>query len=273
VYSEHVQYTDSHHRERERAARRAKAPSLLLTLLEAPRALSEASTLIPAHGMLTGLDPGDGHAVMALPGFMTSGRSTSILRRYIQKWGYHANSWGLGRNLGFTRDRDLENLLDKKLRELFELSGGTVSLVGWSLGGLLAREMARRQPDLVRSVITLGSPLGNPKATNAWRLYEMMSGFKVQDKKIRRRVRLVREPIPGVPVTSILSKTDAVVSWEISRLPPGDLVENIGITGSHIGMGFNPAVLFAIADRLRQKEGDWSPFEIAGMRNLFYYHA
>jgi pimeloyl-ACP methyl ester carboxylesterase len=273
VYSGSVRYTDSQARERDRAAEQASAPSLLLALLEAPRALSEATSLIPAHAMLTGLDPGDGHAVMALPGFMASDRSTTVLRRYMLEWGYDASTWDLGRNLGVTRERDLESLLDEKLFDLFDMSGGKVSLVGWSLGGLLAREMARRQPQLVRSVITLGSPLGNPKATNAWRLYEIMSGLTVDDEVIRRRVRQVREPIPAIPVTSILSKTDAVVSWEISKLPPGDLVENIGITGSHFGMGFNPAVLYAIADRLRQEEREWSPFEIVGMRKLFYYDA
>ncbi len=273
MYSCAVRYTDDHYRERDQAADQADAPSLLLALLEAPRALSEATSLIPAHSMLTGLDPGDGHAVMTLPGFMASDRSTRVLRRYILEWGYDANAWDLGRNLGVTRDRDLESLLDEKLRRLYDESGGKVSLVGWSLGGLFAREMARRQPQYVRFVITLGSPFGNPKATNAWRLYEFMSGMTVDDEAIRRRVRRVREPIPEVPVTSIFSKTDAIVSWRISKLPPGELVENIGISGSHFGMGFNPAVLYAIADRLRQAQGDWSPFEIHGMRQLFYYYA
>ena len=271
MYSGRVQVTDSHNKQRDRAADKATAPPLFLTLLEAPRALSEATSLIPAHNLLTGLEPGDGHAVLTLPGFMASDRSTTVLRRYMLEWGYEANAWDLGRNLGVTEDRDLESLLDDKLQDLYEMSGGKVSLVGWSLGGLFAREMARRQPELVRSVITLGSPLGNPKATNAWRLYEIMSGMTVDDEKIRRRVQRLRQPIPGVPVTSILSKTDAVVSWQISRLPPGELVENIGITGSHFGMGFNPAVLYAIADRLRQPDGDWEPFEIVGVRKLFYY--
>jgi pimeloyl-ACP methyl ester carboxylesterase len=256
-----------------RAAEQASAPSLLWTLFEAPRALTEASSLIPAKNFLRGLEDGDGHAVMTLPGFMASDRSTRVLRRYMLEWGYDANAWDLGRNLGLTRDRDLESLLDEKLRELYDISAGRVSLVGWSLGGLLAREMARRQPELVRSVITLGSPLGNPKATNAWRLYEIMSGVTVDDDAIRRRVSQVREPIPGVPVTSILSKTDAVVSWRISRLPAAKQVENIGIIGSHFGMGFNPSVLYAIADRLRQPRDNWTRFEIVGMRNLFYYHA
>ncbi|MBT8080222.1 MAG: alpha/beta hydrolase [Gammaproteobacteria bacterium] len=273
VYSDGVRYTDPELTVRDHAADTATAPSLFLTLLEAPRALTEATTLIPAHALLTGLKSGDGHSVMTLPGFMATDRSTAVLRRYMLEWGYDANSWDLGRNLGFTRDRDLERLLDQRLHALSDASGGKVSLVGWSLGGLLAREMARRQPELVRSVITLGSPLGNPRATNAWRLYELMSGMTVDDDAIRRRLDRLRKPIPGVPMTSILSKTDAIVSWQISRLPRDNMVENIGVAASHFGMGFNPAILYAVADRLRQPDGEWSRFEIVGMRNLFYYHA
>ena len=83
----------------------ADAPPWFWTILEAPRALSEATSLIPAHNMLTGLAPGDGHAVMALPGFLASDRSTAVLRRYLLEWGYDASRWELGRNLGVTRDR------------------------------------------------------------------------------------------------------------------------------------------------------------------------
>lgn len=249
----------------------ARAPSLLLALLEAPRALTEASTLIPARSLLKNLPPGDGHAVMTLPGFLASDRSTRVLRQYMREWGYDAFRWDLGRNLGLTTERDLEKLLDERLQWLFDASGGKVSLVGWSLGGLLAREMARRHPELVRTVITLGSPLGNPRATNAWRLYEILSGIHIDDAAIRMRIERVREPLSEVPMTAIYSKSDAVVSWQIARLPDGELCENIGINTSHFGMGFNPAVLFAIADRLRQAEGRWSPFEISGFRNLFFH--
>lgn len=248
-----------------------RAPSLLLALLEAPRALTEASALLPARALLKKLPPGDGHGVMTLPGFLASDSSTRVMRRYMREWGYDAFRWDLGRNLGLTSERDLETLLDERLHWLFEASGGKVSLVGWSLGGLLAREMARRRPQLVRNVITLGSPLGDPRATNVWRLYEIMSGMGIDDEAIRARIEKVREPIEDVPVTAIYSRSDAVVSWQIAKLPDGDMTENIGINTSHFGMGFNPAVLFAIADRLRQAEGNWSPFEISGFRNLFFH--
>ncbi len=246
------------------------APSWLLAVLEAPRAIAEASSLIPANSMLSGLAPGDGHAVMTLPGFLATDRSTRVLRLYLEKWRYDARRWDLGRNLGPSRDRDIEALLDARLERLFRLSGGKVSLVGWSLGGLFAREMARRNPDSVRSVITLGSPLGNPRATNAWRLFEYVSGMDIDEEAIRRRVNRVRAPLKDVPVTAIYSKSDAVVSWQIAKLPAGKLVESVGIAASHFGMGFNPAVLYVIADRLRQPADSWQPFEISGFRNLFY---
>lgn len=251
-------------------ATKAESPPWYWTLLEAPRALTEASTLIPAHRLLKDLPPGDGHPVLALPGFLASDRSTRVLRRYIYEWGYDAFRWRLGRNLGPSRQRSLELLLDDRLQRIFQETGRKVSLVGWSLGGLYAHELARRNPELVRSVITLGSPHGDPKATNAWRLYEMLSGIKINDDEIRRRVRQLRSPLCDVPATAIYSNSDAIVSSEIAKLPAGSQVENVCIKSSHFGMGFNPVVLYLIADRLRQKEGDWTPFEISGMRNIFY---
>lgn len=247
------------------------APSWLLSLVELPRALSEASTLIPAKRLLQGLPAGDGHAVMTLPGFLASGRSMRTMRNYLREWRYDARSWKCGRNLGLPREYDLEEILDKRLKKLYRKTGRPVSLVGWSLGGLFARELARRHPDKVRCVIMLGSPIGSPKATNAWRLFEMMSELDIDDESILKRVEKLREPVDGVPMTAVYSLTDAVVSSDIARLPPGAGVENIGVTASHLGMGFNPAILYLIADRLRQPEELWQPFEIRGIRSLFFH--
>lgn len=249
----------------------ANAPSWLLALLEIPRAMSEASTLIPTSSMLKGLPRGDGHAVMTLPGFLASGRSMQVVRNFLAAWGYDPHCWELGRNLGPHPERDVEAELDERLEQVYEHSGDKVSLVGWSLGGLFAREVARRNPDRVRSVITLGSPIGCPKATNAWRLYETVSGVSVDDKKIRKRVKKLRKPIDGVSMTAIYSETDAIVAAEIAQLPPGPKVENIGVKASHMGMGFNPAILYVIADRLRQKPHRWRRFDISGLRKVFYH--
>jgi len=208
---------------------------------------------------------------MTLPGFLATDRSTRVLRRYIYDWGYDSFRWRLGRNLGPSRHSNFEKMLDTRLEKIYKETGRKVSLVGWSLGGLYAREMARRNPGLVRCVVTLGSPHGDPKATNAWRIYEALSGISVDDRIITDRVEKVREPVGDIPVTAVFSKSDAIVSAEIARLPKGNKVENIGISTSHIGMGFNPVVLYLIADRLRQSQDDWMPFEISGFRNLFYH--
>ncbi|MFQ6007208.1 MAG: alpha/beta fold hydrolase [Woeseia sp.] len=253
------------------AADDANPPSLLLSLIEAARALSEATALIPTHPILSGLARGDGHVVMTLPGLLATDSSLSLMRAYLRRWGYDARRWKLGRNTGVTHQRDIEKMLDQRLEALYVESGGKVSLIGWSLGGLLAREMARRNPQFVRTVITLGSPTGNPKSTAVWRLYEYVSGTSLSDRAIRERIEDFRKPIPDLPVTSIYSKTDAVVSWRIATIPAGEMAENIGIHMSHFGMGFNPAVFFAIADRLSQAEGEWSPFEISGLRRFFYH--
>lgn len=250
---------------------KATSPSWLLSLVELPRALSEASTLIPAHRLLQGLPSGDGHAVMTLPGFLASGRSMKPMRSYLRKWRYDARSWKLGRNLGLPKEVDIEEMLDARLDTLYRKTGRPVSLIGWSLGGLFARELARRNPVKVRAVIMLGSPIGTPKATNAWRLFEAVSDRDIDEESIARRVRRLREPVRGVPMTAVYSLTDAVVSSDIARLPPGDGVENVGVPASHLGMGFNPAILYLIADRLRQPEDDWRPFEIRGFRNLFFH--
>lgn len=247
------------------------APSWLLSLVELPRALSEASTLLPASRLLQGLPAGDGHAVMTLPGFLASGRSMRPMRGYLRDWDYDAYSWKCGRNLGLPRDYDLEDVLDQRLQKLYRRTGRPVSLIGWSLGGLFARELARRHPEMVRCVIMLGSPIGSPKATNAWRLFEVLSQQNIDDHAILDRVSRLREPIDGVPMTAVYSLTDAVVSSDIARLPPGDQVENVGVPASHLGMGFNPAILFLIADRLRQLEGEWEPFEISGIRSLYFH--
>jgi len=271
VYSNPVEDTISQLDETIAEDESPTAPSWLWSLLEAPRALAEAGSLLSARAMLRNLPAGDGHAVMTLPGFLASDRSMKTVRTYLRDWDYDAHRWEMGRNLGLSRTTDIEAMLDQRLQEIHEQSGGKVSLIGWSLGGMFARELARRNPDWVRSVITLGSPIGDPRGTNAWRLFEIISGMNIDHEYIRRRVEKLREPIHDIPMTAIYSKSDAIVSEEIAKLPPGTNVENIGVAASHFGMGYNPAVFFAIADRLRQTEGEWQPFEINGLRKFFFH--
>jgi pimeloyl-ACP methyl ester carboxylesterase len=231
-------------------------PSRWLMLAEA-RAVYEAGAAIALWPLLQRTPQGDGHAVLVLPGLGASDRSTEILRRFLTSRGYDAHGWGLGHNFG-PRDGVEAGMLSK-IETLSAASRGKVSLVGWSLGGIYARMMASLRPELVRSVVTLGTPfIGSPRATRAWQLYEKVSGQPSEDAARRRLV----SPTPPVPTTSIFSRSDGVVSWRCSLERPAAQAENIEVLlASHLGLGANPAVLYALADRLAQPEGTWRPFD------------
>jgi hypothetical protein len=127
--------------------------------------------------------------------------------------------------------------------------------------------MAKQLPGHARCVITLGTPFsGHPRATNAWRLFELLSGQRAHDPLMIERLRTP----PAVPTTSIYSRTDGIVSWRCSLNPPGPLTENIEVQASHVGMGMNPLALYAVADRLAQPPGDWQAFEPHGRRRHFF---
>jgi pimeloyl-ACP methyl ester carboxylesterase len=250
-----------------------RPPSALYALTELPRALAEWGTLSMAAGPLLAAAPrGDGHPVLVLPGFMTTDASTAVLRRFLRRLGYDACEWGLGRNLGPRAvGREGEKLV-AKIREIHDRTGQKVSLVGWSLGGVLARMVARRAPDAVRQIITLGSPFaGTPKATTVWRLYEMMSGDKVDDRYTQGMIAEGRTA-PPVPSTAIYSKEDGVVAWQNCVEPESGTTDNIEVHGSHCGLGVNASVLYAVADRLAQAEDGWAPFHPTGLKSWAYPH-
>lgn len=246
-------------------------PSAMLALTELPRAMVEWGSLAMSAGALVASAPrGDGHPVLVLPGFMTGDSSTRVLRRFLRTLGYDAHTWNLGRNLGpKTIGAEGEHLV-ARLREIHEVTGETVSLVGWSLGGVMARLLARRAPDAIRQVITLGSPFaGSPKSSNVWKLYELMSGTKIDDHQTRRMRDEIAAP-PRVPCSAIFTKGDGIVAWQTCREVESDRAENIEVRGSHCGLGVNPAVLYAVADRLAQPDGDWQRFEPKGLRSWMY---
>lgn len=156
----------------------------------------------------------------------------------------------------------------RDLREAFERSGRKVSLVGWSLGGVYARELAKEMPEAVRCVITLGSPFsGPPKSTNAWRIYEITSGHDLDEQHGQFDLHVA----PPVPTTSIYSRSDGIVAWKASMQDPShghERTENIEVVASHMGLGFNPSAWWAIADRLAQPEGEWRSFDRSGFYGL-----
>lgn len=247
-------------------------PRLIYSLSESARFVYEMNAMLLAHPLLKRAPRGDGHPVLVIPGFLANDGSTVALRHYIARWGYDTHGWQLGRNVGIGAARpDLETRLQQRLGNIVRRRGSKVSLVGWSLGGVLARELARAYPDLVRQVITLGSPIAaHPKATSLWRLYELAADVDVDSEWYRARLESVRQPLPGIPCTSIYSESDGIVAPAVARETPAALAENIRVRASHIGLGFNPTVLYAVADRLAQPEGDWQPFRRDSWRRLFY---
>jgi pimeloyl-ACP methyl ester carboxylesterase len=155
------------------------------------------------------------------------------------------------------------------VRELNDAHGRKVSLVGWSLGGLYARQLAKMMPERVRSVITLGSPFAaGPKATNAWRVYEMASGRRAEEEDARFGGSL--SGTPPVPTTAIFSRTDGICAWQGCREKASAMSESIEVESSHCGMGHHPAAVYAVADRLAQREGEWAPFDRSGWRSVVY---
>ncbi|WFU38647.1 alpha/beta hydrolase [Bradyrhizobium sp. CB82] len=248
------------------ASSRLRPPGLGLLLAEA-RGLFEFNASLFLSPLLMRAPKGDGHPVLALPGFLASDLSMAPMRRYLHELGYDAQAWRMGRNLGgLARVRDA---LRVRLAEIHAATGRKVSLVGWSLGGVYARDLALQAPDMVRYVVTLGSPFANDvRATNATRLYETLSGERVED------FAELREAIAGdlpVPSTSIFSRSDGIVHWRTCQCRPCERAENIEVYfASHIGLGVNPAALWAVADRLAQPEGEFWPFDRAGPFAIAY---
>ena len=247
-----------------------KAPGVIKLALEG-RAPIECGAAIAVWPLLRMAAGGDGHPVIVFPGLAAGDLSTVLLRSFLASHGYRTHGWDLGLNFG-PRDGVLRKSLDR-VRLLHDESQRKVSLIGWSLGGLYAREVAKLFPDAVRCVITLGTPFsGNMRATNAWRLFEWVSGRSVDETEDPELMRRLREP-PPVPTTSIYSRSDGIVAWPLSlqRLgPSGGRAENIEIQASHLGLGMHPAALYAIADRLAQPEDQWKPFHRQGWRQLFF---
>jgi pimeloyl-ACP methyl ester carboxylesterase len=243
----------------------SKPPSRTLLAVEA-RAPWELHALLAAYPPLLRLAPdGDGHPVLVVPGLAAGDFSTLPLRTFLRSKGYAAQGWKQGRNKG--PRPGIEAGLRAWLVELAERYKQKVSVIGWSLGGMFARELARGSPELVRQVISLGSPFsGEPRANNAWKLYEFLSGRSSDDSRARDAMK---RP-PPVPSTAIYSRTDGIVNWQGCLEEESPTTQNIEVESSHAGLGHNPAVLYAIAERLAQPERNWKPFDRGGLKSLVF---
>jgi pimeloyl-ACP methyl ester carboxylesterase len=211
----------------------------------------------------------DGYRVIVFPGLSAGDLSTVPLRKYLDSLGYVTAGWNQGLNLG-PRPGVIE-AARQQITDAFNQSGRKVSLIGWSLGGIYARELAKMLPEMVHCVVTLGTPFaGSPKSTHAWRLYEFASGRKTHSE----HAHFDLPKAPTVPTSSIFSRSDGVVAWQGSIQAPCSVnphTENIEVFASHVGMGLNPSAWWAVADRLSQKRASWTPFVAPKLMGLHKY--
>jgi len=237
-------------------------PSKILLGLEGIRGLYEYLLAWAVNIPLHHVSPkGDGHPVLVIPGLGGADGSTHYLRSFLDDLGYEAFPWGQGRNLGPRQGmEEMTSRLTDLVCSIHRDTGRQqVSLIGWSLGGIYSREIAKLCPDVIRQVITIGTPFKSvPIDSSIGRLYEFLS----KDKSYKNSDVLEQiAKAPPVPFTSIYSKTDGVVHWTCSIEEESDQVENIEIPGaSHLGLGHNPISMYVIANRLIQTRDNWQPY-------------
>lgn len=244
-----------------------KAPSKFLLFTEGGRAAIEFGKYTFSNKLLEDAPRGDEHPVLVLPGFMTSDRATYFLRNFISKQGYTALKWEMGLNLG---GPEYAFKVADRLEEIYKIYNQKVSIVGWSLGGVYAREVARQKPEMARQVIALGSPFsGIFEKNNARWFYDFLHGPKGMDIS-EDLLKDILIP-PPVPSTAVYTKGDGVVNWEhcIERIE-NETTQNVEIKGSHFGLGHNPSALYCIADRLSQSEKNWKKFKPEGKAKKLY---
>jgi hypothetical protein len=232
-----------------------RAPPISLLAMEPVRALFDYCA---ARLGCEALPVGDGHPVVVYPGLAGGALSTGHLRRFLKDSGFTVHDWEGGINTG--PGGAFEDWLGDLVQRVCVLHlehSRKVSLVGWSLGGVYAREIAKRCPESVRQVITLGTPFGAlGNGNHAGTVYKLLNRDSSQlTPELEARLR----ECPPVPTTSIFSKTDGIVSWRGCIEKKTASSESVEVTASHLGMGTHPQVLRIVANRLAQPEGQWRP--------------
>jgi len=222
-----------------------KVPAKAMRLLET-RALLEGASILPAAPWLMAQPRGDGRQVMVIPGYLFGDRSTWPLRRFLNYLGYEALPWQLGQNRG-RPEHDSERVV-KHLADM-RREGRPITLIGWSLGGVIARLVARHEPDSVREVITLGTPIeGGPKYTAAAERFARAAGIDLDD--FERHVHAVNSEGVEPPMTVIYSRSDGIVNWRAAIDRYNDHARHIRLPVSHVGMGVNPLIWRTVAQIL-----------------------
>lgn len=243
------------------------------------RAPMEAAAYVLTRSILTRLhSAGEPHAVLVLPGGMGGDGSTAHLRWGVSGQGYSVHGWNQGRNLGL--DQTQLAGLRGRVDDLYALHDTPITVLGWSLGGIYARMLARERPERIRQVITLGSPFRmlahdqfahRPFGRQNWERFVARHCAELDLLTVQEHER----PPLTVPATAVYSRNDGFAPWHLSIDETGPnagnpCAENVEVRSSHIGLASNPAVLAVILDRLAQPRGQWRPFKpIPSMQPLY----
>ncbi|MCB1844812.1 MAG: alpha/beta hydrolase, partial [Halioglobus sp.] len=245
-------------------------PKLHHSILEFSRVFVEIGWGAMLGPVLNSLPRGDGHTIMTIPGFMGADGSTSRLRKFLNRRGYNAIPWGLGRNASEVRSRNIDDFLAhraqvedriaERVEQAFLASGRKLTLIGWSLGGLYAVALAHRFPQWVGQVITLGTPYGDPRGTA---LYSVMGGLYDNEVDEEGLARWVAHTYRGgrlqVPILALYSESDGIVGAGIAKCGADPRhVTNVAVLASHVGFPFNPVVFAVIANHLVEPHRRWA---------------
>ncbi len=229
-----------------------------LLLWELPRAALELASIPLATPALITVPWGDNHPVLVIPGFLGHDDHTRCLRGFLKSRGYQVHGWELGRNMGLHQMGGLDTLL-ARLDDIYQANDQTrVSIVGWSLGGVFARRLARARPEQVRQTISLGSPIGRINDPEAYTqtVYERI-GDEVVPKQVIDQYLMENLQPCSVPATAIYSRSDAIVSHHIAKEPESDITENLEVISSHVGLVVNPQVFYLVGRKLAHPEDNW----------------
>lgn len=211
---------------------------------------------------------GDGHLVLFLPGMLGDDSVFDEMRRCAEEKGHKTHGWEKGKNFGFNAKTGQH--LQKLLKKVYDKNGGKkVTIVGHSLGGVFARELAREYPEMVRNVVTIGSPFNVTEDMNAGtsRVLRTIHDFFNPGKPGAPAID-GSEPLP-MPASSLYSKADGIVNWRTSLNKAAPAAENIEVEDGHAAMVFNAKTLVAVLDRIAQPEGSWKPFDATAYSKVF----
>jgi len=215
---------------------------------------------------------GDGHPVLAIPGFSAGDSATYMMRQFLANRGYRPYAWNLGRNIGPLAG--LESRMVDRVKALADQHGEPVSVIGWSLGGLFARYLGHQVPDHIRTVITMGSPIGIKEGGSnispmVLRMADGVMPARLKAMSSSRNVGLWRNT-PPVPTTAMYSISDGAAHWTDMCDPlEHDKSENVRVPGTHLGLTHNPFVYWVLANRLAQEPREWDKYQSQGVEAAF----